>query len=240
MNILITGGASGLGETLSEKIASHYHDRSVYITYNTSGKNAARLAEKFQNIRPVKCDFTSEKEVSALIEKLESFQLSYLINNATTELQQKHFHKIDPHFFFEAFRNNLLPTIAITQECIIQFRKLKFGKIINVLTSYLINRPPVGMSEYVARKAYLRSLSNSWAVENIKYNITSNCISPSIMKTGLTKNTDERVFEEIINNHPLKKIITSEEVAETVLFLLQASQQINGANIVMNAGEDIV
>ena len=96
------------------------------------------------------------------------------------------------------------------------------------------------MSEYVASKNYLLSLSKSWATENAKFNISANCISPSMMLTNLTSDTDERIVEEMQNAHPLKKLITPVEVAESINYLINASQQINGTNMIMNAAADIV
>jgi len=79
-------------------------------------------------------------------------------------------------------------------------------------------------------------LTQVWATENIKFNITSNTVSPSFMFTNLTAGTDDRVIEQIVTNHPLKKLLTVEEVADTVLFLTTAPTHINGVDIVLNAG----
>jgi NAD(P)-dependent dehydrogenase (short-subunit alcohol dehydrogenase family) len=137
------------------------------------------------------------------------------------------------------FKNNLIPVIEITQEILNNFRKKKSGKIITVLSSALIDLPPIGSSVYVANKAYLEKLTKVWAAENVKYNITSNSISPSFMQTKLTSEVDERIIEQMLDNHPLKKLLTVEEVAETVLFLTNASSHINGIDIVMNSGASI-
>ncbi|HEY9115149.1 MAG TPA: SDR family oxidoreductase, partial [Bacteroidales bacterium] len=59
------------------------------------------------------------------------------------------------------------------------------------------------------------------------------------MQTGLTAEVDERIVEQMTLNHPLKKLVTVEEVAETALFLANASVQINGVDILMNAGVNI-
>lgn len=236
MNILITGGASGLGEAITRNLASQ-KDFRIYFSYNSSEKNARLLEKNFPNSVGIACDFKNSLSMDALIEKMSEINPDVLINNAIPAMTEKHFHKMAPNEFLENFQNYLLPTIAITQKAIEIFRKKKFGKIINILTSALLGNPPTGLSEYTASKAYLASLSKSWAVENGRYNITSNCISPSLMKTKLTSSKDERIFEEFIKNHPLQKLLTPQEVAESVLFLVKASQQINGINLVMDAGE---
>jgi NAD(P)-dependent dehydrogenase (short-subunit alcohol dehydrogenase family) len=154
-------------------------------------------------------------------------------------LSKKHFHKRSPEVFLNNFTYNILPTIKITQAAIKIFRKKKFGKIITVLTSYLKNKPPVGLSEYVASKSYLRSLSNSWATENIRFNITSNTISPSFMLTSLNSNEDSRIVDNLITSLPLKKLLTVEEVSQCLAFLLTATQQINGQDFLINQGTNL-
>ena len=238
MNILITGGASGLGEVITKKLASE-PTNVVYFTYFKSEVNAAELEKKFPNTKAIKCDFNNSEDIDLLISKMDSLNLNVLINNAITQFEIKHFHKLEPNCFIESFNSNIIPTIKISQKAISIFRKAKFGKIITILSSAIISTPPIGWAEYTANKAYLLSLSKSWAVENANFNITSNCISPEFLQTPLTRNTDERVIEEMIKSHPLKKLLTKEEVADTISFLVGAPQHISGINLVMNSAVNI-
>lgn len=239
MKILVTGGASGLGEAITRNLAQNQRNK-VYFTYYRSQARAEKITRELPNTEALACDFTSEESVLELVSKLAELDLDVLINNALTGLEKKHFHKMDPLVFLTSFQNNVLPTIRLNQAAIHVFRKKKFGKIITILSSYIINKPPIGLSEYVATKEYIHALSKAWAAENATFNITANCISPSFMLTQLTQDTDERIVEEMQKSHPLKSLLKPEEVAETVRFLVNASQQINGANIVMNAAADII
>jgi NAD(P)-dependent dehydrogenase (short-subunit alcohol dehydrogenase family) len=240
MNILITGGASGLGEAITCKLAGNKAD-TIFFTYKSSVSNAAKLEEDFPNTIGIQCDFTDKDSVDSLLTFIGNTDLDILINNAfTSNIIPKHFHKTRISVFAENFYTNIIPVILVTQHAITGFRKKKFGKIINILSTAIIGNPPTGWSEYTAEKAYLASLSKSWATEYVAFNITSNSVSPSFMQTRLTSNTDERVIEEITEHHPLKQLLTTNEVAETVLFLTKCSQQINGTNILMNAGTHVI
>ena len=95
------------------------------------------------------------------------------------------------------------------------------------------------MAKYAAEKNYLLSMNKSWASENINFNITSNAISPSMMQTNLTKNIDERIIEQMITSHPLKRLLDPSEVANVVKFLVEASSFITGQNLVINSGENL-
>jgi len=240
MKILVTGGASGLGKAITEKLAS-LEGAQVYVTYSASEKSAQELESRYKNVKAVKCNFSLESEIHSLIALIQKENIDVLVNNAhTTKIVKNHFHKLSLDVFANGFAGNVLPVIKITQAAIDVFRKKKFGKIITILSGTLANKPPMGYSEYTAGKAYLLSLSKSWAAENAAFNITSNCISPAFMQTELTSDTDERVVEEMQNKHPLKKLLTTTEVADVVAFLCDSTQQLNGVNIPVNAADNVI
>ncbi len=240
MKILITGGASGLGESITRRLAS-VPGNTVYFTYHSSEQQARQLEHEWSNCRGISCNFQDQEAMAALLAFVEQADLDVLIHNAfATENIQKHFHKLDPGVFSAHFSANILPVLQLTQRAILQFRKKKFGKIISLLTSALVDTPPLGWSEYVAGKAYLASMSKSWAAENSAFNITSNAISPAFMLTRLTAGTDERIQQQLTQSHPLKRLLTPDEVADTVQYLTTCSQQINGINLIINAGVHVV
>ncbi len=239
MNILVTGGASGIGAAIAARLASH-GDHLVYLTYYTSKASADALAAEHGNIRPICCNFLERSSVDALLETMDGMDLNGLVNNAIPGLHIAHFHKMPISQVEAGFHAYLLPVIAITQRAIAQFRKRRHGRIVTVLTSHLAGSPPVGLSEYVASKAYLGSLAKSWAVENASLGITSNCVSPSMVHTRLLAGIAPHVVAQAEESSPLRRLLTAAEVAETVEFLLCASPFINGVNLFMNAAEDVV
>lgn len=239
MNILVTGGASGLGEAIT-RILAQDQNNTIYFTYSSSKSNAESIEAEFRNTHSIKCDFWVAEEVKSLTDEMGRFDLDVLINNAYSgEFLKSYFHKTVTDDFLNDFRGNIIPTIEITKSAITGFRKKKKGKIITILTAALLNLPPIGSSVYIANKAYMEKLTKVWASENSKFNITSNSISPSFMKTKLTADLDERLVEQIANNHPLKKILAIQEVAESVAYLVYATSQINGVDLVLNAGVNI-
>jgi hypothetical protein len=58
------------------------------------------------------------------------------------------------------------------------------------------------------------------------------------MQTNMTSDTDERLVEQMKDSHPLKQLLTTNEVADAVVFFVGASQQVNGVNMAINAGSD--
>jgi NAD(P)-dependent dehydrogenase (short-subunit alcohol dehydrogenase family) len=239
MKILITGGASGLGKYITHDLLKNT-EHEVFFTYSNSQKSAKEITSNFKNSKALKCDFTNIDDVDALCEKIKNFDIDVLINNAYCgNFISKHFNKTEIEEFRSNFEDNIIPTIKITQAALTIFKKNKSGKIITILSEALVNKSPIGTSVYTANKAYLKQLSKSWATENIKYNITSNTISPSFMRTNLTRDLDNRLIEKMVDDHPLKNILIPEDVTDTVSYLISASNHLNGVDIVLNAGQNL-
>lgn len=237
MNILITGGASGLGNVLVNNFLSQQH--SVYFTYNTSVEKATEIEQTNNKAKGFYCNFKDIDSVKKFIKDIEHLKIDILINNAFTGFDRDFFYKSDSDSFQNSFNNNVVPVLLITQEVIKIFKKEKRGKIITILSSAIIGTPPEGWSTYVADKQYLFSMSKSWATEHVKSNITSNTVSPSFLLTPLNQNVDERIIENMKRKHPLKKLLTCQEVYDSVNYLVNTSSHVNGINIVINAGTTI-
>ncbi|QFY41383.1 SDR family oxidoreductase [Candidatus Methylospira mobilis] len=238
MNILITGGASGLGSQILLKLAKSGH--TVYFTYNKSANEAGVLEKENPGCRGFQCDFHDAASIDGLLSALNGLTLDVLINNALPSLKAVQFQRTNVDDLVSSFALNVIPILHITQACLSIFRKQRSGRIITILTSYLINRPPVGYSEYVANKAYLHAMSKAWAVENAKFGIAVNCISPSIMRTGLTSDTDDRVLDSLAASNPFGRLVEPSEVAELVEFLVKAPLQLNSSNFILNGGADVI
>jgi NAD(P)-dependent dehydrogenase (short-subunit alcohol dehydrogenase family) len=240
MNILITGGSSGLGRCLVQKLTEEgvHH---VYFTYCHHQDEAERLVASCpERVHALPLDFTDLGAVEGFAtEVLPTLQLDVLVNNAYVGSPNgTYFHKTLLDDFRQAFECNLLPTIRITQACLTAFRKKKDGRVLNVLTSYLMDLPPMGFSVYSANKAYLAQLTKCWCKENQKFGITVNSVMPGYMQTQFAQ-VDERVVEQMEQEHPLKKLLQPDEVAGVIVDLIKASKQVNGVVIPVTAAQHV-
>lgn len=241
MNILITGGTSGLGKATVELLAEYNHH--IYFSYLATEEFttvALEMMKRLKNVTAIPVNFCDEESVNAFCEQMKFKEIDVLVNcTYVGKPQTTYFHKIAPIEFLKAFQYNIIPTVKITQMVIEGMKKRRFGKIINIITEAVIGLPPMGYTLYVANKAYLMELSNVWNKEYTRYNITSNCILPAYMQTNFAK-VDERILEQMQKEHPLKQLLTPEQVAQTVKFLVDASQQINGVKLPINAGTSLM
>lgn len=241
MNILITGGTSGLGKATVELLANE--DHKIWFSYLATEeyeKVANEIESKYSNVKAIPLNFCESESVDSFCGELKNWDIEVLVNcTYVGKPQTAMFHKIAPDDFLKAFQMNIIPTVKITQAVLEGMRKRRFGKIVNIITEAVIGLPPVGYTLYAANKAYLMELSNIWNKEYAPYNITSNCILPAYMQTQFAE-LDDWQREKMIKDHPLKKLLTPEEVATTIKFFVDATQQVNGIKLTINAGTKLM
>ena len=117
-------------------------------------------------------------------------------------------------------------------------KEKKYGKIIAILSSYLLGRPPPSLSPYIVSKYSLLGLLKILAVELGQYGITCNGVSPSMFESKLIETYPKKLKTLNSMDNPLKKLVTPEDISSTILFLCsELSNFVNGENIVISGGQ---
>lgn len=106
-----------------------------------------------------------------------------------------------------------------------------FGKI-----DVLINN--AGQANYAAAKAGLIGFTKSIAREGALRNIRVNAIAPGMIDTEMTQKLSERVKKNILEQIPLKRLGSTNEVAQGAVFLVQ-NDYVTGQTIVIDGGMTI-
>ncbi|REC80217.1 hypothetical protein DRF60_00430 [Chryseobacterium elymi] len=231
--IVLTGGSSGIGKIINLFLLEKGYE--VLFTYWRSEDSAREIECKFPNAKAFQIDFTSEGQMTAFLNEIETFDPHILINNYYSgTFIDTYFHKTEAEKILDDFKNNVMPALQVTQKCISVFRKKKLGRIINILSSSMLS-PAIGASVYNSNKAYLLQMSKSWALENVKFGITCNSVSPSFISTDFHKDMDERMKEMIVSGYPLKEKLEGGDVAAIVELCINGGQHFNGNHLFVDA-----
>jgi D-xylose 1-dehydrogenase len=221
--VLISGGASGIGEKIVEAFAGQ-HSKVVFLDIQDDA--AEGLIQSCQSKRftvPIyrHCDVT---DVAALRECAESVAAHFgtvdvLVNNAANDTRHT-IEEVTPEYWDQGIAVNLKHQFFLTQAVAPIMKKAGRGSIVNMSSiGWVI--PSVGLPIYVTAKAAIAGLTRTLAHELGPHNIRVNCVMPGAIETERQKRLwyTEAYLENVMNNQALKRMILPEEVARLVLFL---------------------
>jgi NAD(P)-dependent dehydrogenase (short-subunit alcohol dehydrogenase family) len=222
---LVTGGSRGLGAAVAEAFADRGAD--VAISYAASADKAeavvAKLKAKGARAIAVKADQADLSTAKPLIHSViaEFGKLDILVNNAGIAIQG---HMVDDPAldgdkYNRQWQVNVMGTIANTRAAA---SKLTDGGRIIFIGSLLGSYVPFrGVADYAGTKWALAGYAKGIARDLGPRNITVNVVQPGIMPTDMAADVAGELpdREAILDMHPIRRIATLEEVADTVCFL---------------------
>ena len=156
-----------------------------------------------------------------------------LVNNAGIT-NDKLLLRMKPEDFDSVIKINLTGTFNMTQHALKKMMKLREGRIIN-LTSVVGLTGNIGQANYAASKAGVIGFTKSAAREGAARGITCNAIAPGFIETEMTEVLSDKVKEQSLANIPLQRFGSTQDVAQTAVFLAK-SPYITGQVISVDGG----
>ncbi|MCM1543924.1 MAG: 3-oxoacyl-ACP reductase FabG [Ruminococcus sp.] len=218
---LITGATGGIGEAICREFAKNGCNIIAHCFKNEqAGEKLCReIAETFQvKTHLIKADLASQSETKLLAEKALAFgSIDVLINNAGIAHQQL-FQCVDDGKAQEIFAVNAENAILLTKEIVPCMISRHSGRIINISSMWGITGGSCEV-HYSASKAAIIGFTKALAKEIGPSSITVNCIAPGLIDTKMNGHLDASAIAEIIDETPLSRIGTPQDVASLAAFL---------------------
>ncbi len=240
---LVTGGSRGLGAATALALADHGAD--VAISYAASAEKAQAVVEavkaKGVHAMAVKSDQADLSSAKPLIDAViaEFGTLDILVNNAGIAIQGQTVDDptLDGDHYNRQWQVNVLGTIANTRAAA---QKMADGGRIIFVGSRLGSVVPFGgVADYAGTKWALAGYAKGIARDLGPRNITVNVVQPGIMPTDMAADVAGELpnRDAILDMHPIRRIATVEEVAETISFLAGPhAAYISGEQISVSGG----
>jgi pteridine reductase len=240
-SILITGAAKRVGASIAR--ALHAAGANVIIHCNHSRADAEALATELNQSRAksaevVQGDLLATNALKGLVVQAHSCfgRLDGLVNNASS-FYPTPIGTIDEDHWNELMGSNLKAPLWLSQAAAPYLREAG-GAIVNIVDIH-VNRPLKDFVVYNAAKAGLAGLTRSLALD-LGPEIRVNGVSPGAImwpEDEAAYPTAER--ERIINQTPLKRVGSAEDIAGAVKYLMLDAPYVTGQILAVDGGREI-
>ncbi|MDB5964111.1 MAG: family oxidoreductase [Polaromonas sp.] len=241
---LVTGGATGIGKSAVLALAKAGYD--VAINYGSSAAAAKATAAEAEKLGAatlcIQCDVSDETAVRAMMKTIEEKfgHLDALINNAgtTAKWKVKDLESLDLAEWDRTFAVNVRGLFQVTRAAVPLLKKGSNPSIVNT-ASIVGLRPGPQPLPYAASKAAVVNMTKTLAW-NLGPEIRVNAVAPGWMEGDWMERMLGDKYEDLMGKRaratPLKRCVTADDVAETMMNLLQSNRFVTGEIIVIDGG----
>jgi NAD(P)-dependent dehydrogenase (short-subunit alcohol dehydrogenase family) len=233
-NIIVTGGANGIGRTIVTAFAKKGAKVVIADIDQAAGKKLEEdlLKNRYQ-ARFIRTDVSDPESAKTMVHEAsaESGPVDILINNAGIS-EFTPFFNLDIDSWDHVINTNLRGAFICSQACASEMKKNGVGAIINIASTRAMMSEP-GSEAYAASKGGLLALTHAMAASLSEYHISVNAISPGWIHTG-----DYSKLREIDHKqHLSRRVGKPEDIARVCLFLAHPENNfITGENLVIDGG----
>ncbi len=220
---LVTGANRGLGRAFATALAHAGAD--VVVVARDTARNeqaAAAIAEETgRRATVVSADVTDRDDVARVAEEAVAAHghIDLLVNNAGICFHGPALDVPDAEFD-EVFDVNVTGLWRMSRAIGRHMVEAGGGSIVNVgsMSGLVVNRPQ-WQPAYNASKAAVHQLTRSLAAEWAPYGVRVNAVAPGYVKTEMAPVDEPRFRQHWIEDAPMRRYATPEEIAPSVVYL---------------------
>jgi 2-hydroxycyclohexanecarboxyl-CoA dehydrogenase len=246
-NVIVTGGASGIGLATSQRFARGGANVAVWDINEEAAQRAAAEIGAADGSRAIACrvDVSSRTQVDAGVARVhgEFGPVTILVNNAGMtgftpflDITEEHWDRM--------MAVNLKSMFLVTQAVLPDMLAAGWGRIVNVSSSSA-QSGAVRMAHYASSKGGVIAFTKSLAVEFAARGITVNNVPPGFVDTPMLRDSAESgalgaAVEAIASVSPMKRPGRPEDMAAAITFLAtEDAGYITGQTLGVNGGRFI-
>ena len=236
---VVTGAGNGIGRATAQLLAEKGAKIAVVDRDEGAGPAAAeQITGSGGEALFVQTDVSRPQDVTAMAEQvLSAFgKVDILINNAAT-FPRSMLVDMTWEEWQQVIDVNLHGPFLCTKALVDQMIQRRSGKIVNIASGLGITGG-VKAAHYATSKGGLISFTKCLALELAPYGITANVLVPGLTDTDMPrKGQSEGEIAALVEQIPLKRLATPDEVAAFLAFLVSpACAYVTGQTMCINGG----
>jgi 3-oxoacyl-[acyl-carrier protein] reductase len=235
---LILGASSDIGLSLIERLLPG--PGTIVAHFNASRKKLDRFSREIGagKIVPVGADLSDPSAVEDLFAAVEAKGApSRIVHLPAPKIAHIRFHELEWSRLEHELNVQLRSIVFLLGKWLPKMAKAKRGKVLFVLSSYVLGLPPKYMSHYVTVKHALLGLMASLAAEYADKGVCLNAVSPSLTETSFLKEISDKIPEMSAAQHPMKRnALPADLVPMMAMLLSEETNYITGVNIPIAGG----
>ena len=236
---VVTGASRGIGRAIAIKLAKL--GANIVVNYRNSVEAVQEVVKEIEALGvkalAVQCDISNFSDVESMMKQsmAEFGSIDILVNNAGIT-KDGLLMRMKEEEFDSVIDINLKGAFNCTRHVSAIMLKQRSGRIINISSvSGLTGN--AGQVNYSSAKAGIVGMTKAVAKELASRGVTCNAVAPGYIQTDMTEGLSDKVKETIMNNIPLKRLGSAEDVANTVAFLAsEEASYITGQVISVDGG----
>lgn len=235
---IVTGAAQGIGQAIAATLSQEGARLVVSDIREEAAIAAAKqLTAAGQEAIAVAVNVADDASVKAMVEKVLSSwgKIDILVNNAgiTRDALLIRMKEADWDAVLDI---NLKGVFHCTKAVLPTMTKQRSGRIVNI-ASIVGVMGNAGQANYVASKAAVIGLTKTTAREYASRGITINAVAPGFIETAMTAALSQDVRQRLMEQIPLGRLGTPQDVANAVLFLVsEQAGYLTGQVLHVNGG----
>jgi 3-oxoacyl-[acyl-carrier protein] reductase len=239
-SVIVTGGSRGLGLGIAKRVAAGgYRVIAIARSETAELRAAAQAAQQAGggSLHFRAFDLAETRAIPGLVTMLhkEFGPLYGLVNNAGIGTSGVLAIMPDAHIE-RLLQINVFAPLVLSKYVVRRLMNERTGRIVNI-SSIVASTGYQGLSAYSATKAALLGFTRSLAREVGPLGITVNAVAPGFADTEMTRELGEGERDKIMRRSALRRLVTSDDVAGAVEFLLSdQAKNITGATLTVDAG----
>ncbi len=218
---LITGATGDIGIALIERL---YKEGDTFIAQGRGNLSClAPLCQKYGSaIKTYSVDLSKNESTDAFIEAIKANHESptHFIHLPALKVINTKFKNFDEERFELDMNVQLNSAVKICKAFLPSMAKAKYGRVLFMLTSYILGMPPKNTSAYIMAKSALQGLAKSLAADYARFGVTVNCVMPSMVQTRFLSDTSDLIIQAAAEANPMRRNATPEDIVPAMDFLL--------------------